>query len=80
GNCGNCVAGTVETAGPHADAPFPVRAEVVHASWGPGTVMSADHDRITVLFDEIGYKTLSLDAVQRNDLLKLDSPGDRQRS
>jgi hypothetical protein len=43
----------------------------VHVSWGPGTVMSVDPDRITVLFDDIGYKTLSLDAVQREGLLTL---------
>jgi RecQ family ATP-dependent DNA helicase len=54
-----------------AHVPFPVHAEVVHVSWGPGTVMSVDPDRITVLFDDIGYKTLSLDAVQREGLLTL---------
>ncbi|HEY7483522.1 MAG TPA: ATP-dependent DNA helicase RecQ [Streptosporangiaceae bacterium] len=70
GNCGNCVTGTVEAA-THYEGPFPVHAEVVHASWGPGTVMSVDPDRITVLFDETGYKTLSLDAVQRDALLTL---------
>jgi superfamily II DNA helicase RecQ len=72
GNCGNCVNGTVDAA--PEEVPFPVHSEVVHASWGPGTVMSADRDRITVLFDGTGYKTLSLDAVQREDLLTLASP------
>ena len=71
-NCGNCITGTVKTA--QNDGPFPVHSEVVHASWGPGTVMSADPDRITVLFDETGYKTLSLDAVQRDALLTLAPP------
>jgi superfamily II DNA helicase RecQ len=72
-NCGNCVTGIVETA--KNDGPFPVHSEVVHTSWGPGTVMSADPDRITVLFDDTGYKTLSLDAVQRDALLTLATAG-----
>jgi RecQ family ATP-dependent DNA helicase len=71
GNCGNCVAGSVEATTPAAGTPFPVRSEVVHASWGPGTVMREEPDRITVLFEDIGYKTLSLDAVQRDSLLTL---------
>jgi ATP-dependent DNA helicase RecQ len=71
-NCGNCATGTVETA--DDDGPFPVHSEVVHASWGPGTVMSAEPDRITVLFEDTGYKTLSLDAVQRDALLTLAPP------
>ena len=76
GNCRNCVTGTTSTA--DYKGPFPVHAEVIHASWGPGTVMSADPDRITVLFDDTGYKTLSLDAVQRDDLLTLAPPEPRR--
>jgi RecQ family ATP-dependent DNA helicase len=66
-HCDNCVTGTV--APMKNDGPFPVHSEVVHATWGQGTVMSADPDRITVLFEDTGYKTLSLDAVQRDALL-----------
>ncbi|MGW4276671.1 DUF3553 domain-containing protein [Streptomyces seoulensis] len=45
-------------------------AEVRHGQWGAGTVLSEDGDRITVLFDEAGYHTLSLDALAgRDDLL-----------
>lgn len=73
GNCGNCVNGAVPAAG-HKEAPFPVHSEVIHVSWGAGTVMSADPDRITVLFDETGYKTLSLGTVQREGLLTLAPP------
>jgi ATP-dependent DNA helicase RecQ len=80
GNCANCVTGSVP-AGPTDGHPFPIHSEVVHAAWGPGTVMSADHDRITVLFDETGYKTLSLDAVQRDALLTLaPRPGTKGRT
>lgn len=83
GNCGNCLAAARGTAAPSApaaraakaDAPFPVRSAVIHVSWGPGTVMSEETDRITVLFERIGYKTLSLEAVQRDSLLTLASAG-----
>jgi ATP-dependent DNA helicase RecQ len=34
-------------------------------------VISGEDDRITVLFDEFGYRTLSLEAVQENGLLQL---------
>jgi ATP-dependent DNA helicase RecQ len=31
--------------------------------------MSLEQDRLTVLFDDVGYKTLALAAVERNRLL-----------
>ena len=34
--------------------------------------MRTEEDRITVLFDEVGYKTLSLSAVEESQLLRLD--------
>jgi len=43
---------------------------VRHPEWGDGVVMSTEPDRVTVLFAEHGYKTLSLDAVRENDLLE----------
>ncbi|MEW2263092.1 RecQ family ATP-dependent DNA helicase [Streptomyces sp. NPDC047853] len=49
---------------------FPVGTQVRHAEWGEGTVLSEDGDRITVLFDRAGYRTLSLEALaDREDLL-----------
>ncbi|OSZ59535.1 recombinase RecQ [Streptomyces pharetrae CZA14] len=60
---------------------YPVGAEVRHARWGEGTVLSQDGDRITVLFDQAGYRTLALDAVAgRDDLLTVvRAPGDDGR-
>ncbi|MFF9279118.1 RecQ family ATP-dependent DNA helicase [Streptomyces griseosporeus] len=79
GNCDTCDAGTAENgdapaAGQrpaHPDAgTYPVGASVRHDQWGRGTVLSEDADRITVLFDDVGYRTLSLDALaDRDDLL-----------
>ena len=53
-----------------ADAPFPVQSPVVHKKWGAGLVMRSDDDVITVLFEREGYKTLSLKAVTKRNLLK----------
>jgi ATP-dependent DNA helicase RecQ len=69
GNCDSCLAGAAETAPDPAASPFPLDSEVQHATWGTGVVMSYEGDRITVLFQEEGYKTLSLDAVLANGLL-----------
>jgi ATP-dependent DNA helicase RecQ len=71
GACDTCASGEHEPV--PAGGPFPVHADVVHVSWGPGTVMRVEPDRITVLFDDIGYKTLSLDAIERDDLLTLST-------
>ncbi|MCU1662992.1 MAG: recQ1, partial [Pseudonocardia sp.] len=43
---------------------------VQHPQFGEGMVMSTEDDRVTVLFAEHGYKTLSLAAVQENALLE----------
>ncbi|MGP3961208.1 RecQ family ATP-dependent DNA helicase [Nonomuraea sp. 3N208] len=61
GACDTCANGEARELEPApGKGAFPVRAKVTHKMWGPGTVMSRDHDRITVLFDSVGYKTLSL--------------------
>ncbi|GII82899.1 ATP-dependent DNA helicase RecQ [Sphaerisporangium siamense] len=75
GNCDTCRAGAASTppAGRAEEGPFPMHANVVHKEWGAGVVMSRDPDRVTVLFEEVGYKTLSLAAVRRDDLLVLAS-------
>ncbi|MBW8483136.1 RecQ family ATP-dependent DNA helicase [Actinomadura parmotrematis] len=78
--CGNCDNDLAADAPPEAEpaaadeGPFPVRSEVTHAAWGQGTVMSVEPDRITVLFTSEGYKTLSLAAVEKEDLLTRVSP------
>lgn len=50
-------------------APFEPNDRVRHAEWGEGTVMRTEEDRLVVLFEQVGYKTLSLAAVQESDLL-----------
>ncbi len=70
GNCDNCAAGTAapQTAG---TGEFPRGSTVHHTEWGRGVVISTEADRLTVLFDDEGYKTLALDTVRDNDLLTL---------
>jgi len=72
GNCDTCSAGTAYA---HAtpvhedDEPFPVDSAVQHREWGPGIVMRHEEDRVVVLFEEVGYKTLAVPAVLAHDLL-----------
>jgi ATP-dependent DNA helicase RecQ len=69
GNCDNCDAGLVE---PEADVerPFEIGAAVTHGEWGSGEVQRYDADRVVVLFESVGYKTLDLGLVEENDLLR----------
>jgi len=69
-SCDTCAAGTAEVrAG--VDTGYGVQAKVRHAQWGPGIVMREEDDRITVLFDEVGYRTLALKAIKARNLLTL---------
>ncbi len=52
------------------DTAWPVNTRVVHRAWGPGVVMRPEGDRITVLFEQQGYKTLALAAIEDHDLLE----------
>ena len=75
GHCDNCEAGTARAAEPASDSAaaeegLESRTTVRHREWGEGVVMSTEPDRVTVLFAEHGYKTLSLDAVRDNALLE----------
>jgi ATP-dependent DNA helicase RecQ len=50
--------------------PFPEQSRVRHKSWGEGLVLRHEADSVVVLFDDVGYKTLSIDLVQQNQLLE----------
>ena len=69
GHCDNDVNGISEPPPSSADQPFEVHSKVRHGEWGSGTVMGYEEDRVTVLFDEVGYKTLSVPVVLENKLL-----------
>ena len=67
GHCDNCDrGGSVDS----ADRPFAVGTQVKHPEWGRGAVQTYEEgDRIVVLFDTAGYKTLSLTLVADHQLL-----------
>jgi ATP-dependent DNA helicase RecQ len=52
--------------------PFPVTSVVCHREWGTGTVMGYERDRVVVLFENVGYKTLLVPVVRRRGLLTAD--------
>jgi ATP-dependent DNA helicase RecQ len=61
---------------PRDDKPFALHSTVRHTSWGTGTVLGYEEDRMTVLFDSVGYKTLSVSVVRKGNLLAEDPAGD----
>ncbi len=68
-HCDNCDAGQTITED-EGDYPFPLNSRVTHESWGGGMVMRYEGDKLTVLFDNVGYKTLALDIVLESGLLQ----------
>jgi ATP-dependent DNA helicase RecQ len=70
GNCDTCEAGTATDRSDEGASPFPPETPVEHAEWGPGLVMRVEDDRLVVLFEDVGYKTLAIAAVTENDLLR----------
>jgi ATP-dependent DNA helicase RecQ len=71
GNCDTCEAGTARAQQAEDDA-FPINGSVRHSEWGHGIVMSVEPDRLTVLFDAVGYKTLARAAIEQQHLLTVD--------
>ncbi|MCU1601662.1 MAG: ATP-dependent helicase, RecQ family [Frankiales bacterium] len=73
GNCDRCLAGASTAVQEAIDSPFGLQSTVEHVEWGRGVVMQYAGDRITVLFETVGYRTLVLDTVVENGLLSLVS-------
>ncbi|GAA2298086.1 RecQ family ATP-dependent DNA helicase [Nonomuraea roseoviolacea subsp. roseoviolacea] len=69
GHCDTCRAGTAREPA-RGEGPFPVHAQVEHATWGPGEVIRRDEDRLTVLFEEAGYRELLLETVVDQRILR----------
>jgi ATP-dependent DNA helicase RecQ len=68
GNCDNCDAG--HGVPDSAAEPFPPGRPVLHPDWGEGVVQRYDGDRMVVLFESVGYKTLSVELVVKRELLR----------
>lgn len=76
GNCDSCRSGQVfdqQGSDTAEDAPFAIGHRVVHESFGDGQVVRYEDGKVVVLFDEIGYQSLSVNIVRERGLLK--SPG-----
>jgi ATP-dependent DNA helicase RecQ len=73
GHCDNCARpvtrSKAEKRKKARPEPFAVHSRVKHGEWGDGMVMGYEENRMTVLFDEVGYKTLSVPVVVENELL-----------
>ncbi|HEV7900125.1 MAG TPA: ATP-dependent DNA helicase RecQ [Planosporangium sp.] len=70
GHCDNCRVGAIPAARRSAEnLPYPVHSTVNHPEWGAGLVLRYEQDRMIVLFDDVGYKTLSVPVVVRQGLL-----------
>jgi ATP-dependent DNA helicase RecQ len=71
--CDNCDAGRSTPAGGHGA--FGAGLRVEHSEWGRGVVLADEGDRITVFFDEVGYKELLTSAVLDHHILTPAGPG-----
>ena len=70
GGCDNCDAGRV-VLGAGATSRFTPSQRVRHPEWGEGDVVRADDDTVVVVFDDKGYRTLSLELVDERSLLEI---------
>ena len=69
--CDRCRAGGTQDEEPaESNAPFPPGTDVDHIEWGRGSVVDVEPDRVTVFFEDQGYKVLALDIVEENALLR----------
>jgi ATP-dependent DNA helicase RecQ len=72
GLCGNCREGVAEKHEKKKESqdeslPYPLNARVTHKKLGPGTVMRYEGDKVVVLFDTEGYKSIVAHfAVEKN--------------
>ena len=69
GMCDNCRAGVAgQEVADHAR--FRLQSRVTHDEFGHGVVTDVEEDRVTVLFEDVGYRTLSLRLVEEQGLLE----------
>jgi ATP-dependent DNA helicase RecQ len=63
GFCDNCEAGIIVKN--NDNQPFPINSCVIHSKFGKGRVTRYEGDKIVILFDRVGYKTLAIELVQK---------------
>jgi len=67
--CDNCEAGTTITEN-KTDLPFELNTRVAHETLGEGIVVRYEGNKIVVLFEDVGYKTLAVSLVTEKGLLR----------
>jgi ATP-dependent DNA helicase RecQ len=68
--CGRCDADFAPHTEDRGTQPFSVGDRIVHASMGKGVVQRVTEDSITVLFETSGYKTLDIELVLEQRLVR----------
>jgi ATP-dependent DNA helicase RecQ len=69
-NCDTCDSGAAfDSEEDGASGEYRPDQQVRHREWGDGRVMSVESDRMTVFFEEEGYRVLSLEAIRGGRLL-----------
>jgi ATP-dependent DNA helicase RecQ len=68
GVCDNCRAGVAPDPADEPESSYSVQDHVHHQTFGAGVVTDIEEDRVTVLFDEVGYRTLDLELAEEGRL------------
>lgn len=69
GSCDTCDRGVAPDTGSDEDDAFALAGRVRHPEFGEGVVMQQGGGRVTVLFEEAGYRTLDVETALEGDLL-----------
>jgi ATP-dependent DNA helicase RecQ len=70
-NCDRCSAHAAQGRQETEQPALAAGTAVEHNEWGDGVVMSGESDRVTVLFDDYGYRTLLTEAVGDRGILRV---------
>jgi ATP-dependent DNA helicase RecQ len=70
GRCDNCERGPERASPELTERPFPVKTRVVHRQLGKGVVLGYTGDRLKILFDAAGEKTMDMSYVVEHRLLE----------
>jgi ATP-dependent DNA helicase RecQ len=66
--CDVCATGRAQTPAPEGS--YASGERVTHVEFGGGQVVRVEGDAVTVLFDGVGYKTISAEIAAERDLLQ----------
>ena len=70
GACDNCRSGVAPEPADEQTAEYAVQSHVTHDEFGAGVVTDVEEDRLTVLFDDVGYRMLAREVVVAEGLLR----------